>query len=70
MDSDYQHMPPDDQNAHFDDEMQEYMDQMDRDAQYDPDDGVNEQLNPDAFMYTNDEQAYEEDWIAHDHVFI
>ena len=70
MDSDFPHMPPDDQNAHFDDEMQEYMDQMDRDAQYDPDDGVNEQLNPDAFMYTNDEQAYEEDWIAHDHILI
>ena len=50
--------------------MQEYMDQMDRDAHYDPDDGVNEQLNPDAFMYTNDEQAYEEDWIAHDHILI
>ena len=54
--------------SHFDDEMEQYLEHFDHQVNYDPYDGVNEQLNPDAYMYTCDEQAFEEDWIAHDHI--
>ena len=69
FDTDYDNAPLDHSMAHFDDEMEQYLEQFDHQVDYDPNDGVNEQLNPDAYMYTNDEQAFEEDWIPHDHIF-
>ena len=68
MDTDYHDMPPDDQNIHLDEEMENYLDQLDHQDVYNPDDGVEELLHPDAFMYTHDEQAFEDDRIATDHI--
>ena len=59
---DQQHIPAE----FYDDVVDEYMAQNDIDPSYDPNDGVSERLNPNEFMYTNDELVYEEDRIATD----
>ncbi len=65
MDHDYVHC----NNPNMDKEMEQFFDQFDVEMPYDPNDGVNDQFDPDAFMFTHDyEQAYEDDWMAHDHI--
>ncbi len=65
MDHDYVHC----NNPNMDEEMEQFFDQFDAEMSYDPNDGVNDQFDPDAFMFTHDyEQAYEDDWMAHDHI--
>ena len=68
LETDGENVSEDHTMSHFDDEMEQYLEHFDHQVHYDPYDGVNEQLNPDAYMYTCDEQAFEEDWIAHDHI--
>ena len=68
MDCDLEY-PADNANLHFDDdEMEAYLDQFDRQPEYNPDDGVPDQLCPDSYMYTYDEMAFEDDWIPHDEI--
>ena len=66
MDHDYVHC----NNPNMDEEMEQFFDQFDAEMPYDPNDGVNDQFDPDAFMFTHndDELAYEDDWMAHDHI--
>jgi hypothetical protein len=66
MDHDYAHCD----NPNMDEEMEQFFDQFDAEMTFDPNDGVNDQFDPDAFMSTHndDEQAYEDDWMAHDHI--
>jgi hypothetical protein len=58
-------------NPDMDEEMKLFFDQFDAEMPYDPNDGVNDQFDPDAFMFTHeDEQPYKDDWtrMAHDHI--
>ena len=66
MDHNYVHC----NNPNMDEEMEQFFDQFDAEMPYDPNDGVNDQFDPDAFMFTHndDELAYEDDWMAHDHI--
>jgi hypothetical protein len=65
MDNDYVNC----NNPNVDEEMERFLDQFDGEMPDDPNDGVNEQFDPDASMFTHDdEQAYEEDWMAHAHI--
>jgi hypothetical protein len=66
MDHNYVHC----NNSNMDEEMEQFFDQFDAEMPYDPNDGVNDQFDPDAFMFTHndDELAYEDDWMAHDHI--
>jgi hypothetical protein len=66
MDDNYVHC----NNPNMDEEMEQFFDQFDAEMPYDPNDGVNDQFDPDAFMFTHndDELAYEDDWMAHDHI--
>ena len=66
MDTEYDHMPPDNQNPFFDDELEAFNDRYDNMEDYDPYDGVNDDSCLGAFM--NDEVAFEEDWIPTDHL--
>ncbi len=50
----------------MDEETENMFDHMDQHESYDPNDGVDEQYDTDAHMYTHDETACEEDWIPHD----
>ena len=67
MDTDAYCMPNNSGNMYCDDETEAFIDQLDHYDQYDPDDGVGEQDNPDTYMYTHDEMAFEEDWVPYDH---
>jgi hypothetical protein len=65
MDHDYVHC----NNPNMDEEMEQFFDQFDAEMPYAPNDGVNDQFDPEACMFTHDdEQAYEDDWMAHDHI--
>ncbi len=54
----------------MDEKMEQFFDQFDAEMPYDPNDGINDQFDPDAFMFTHNdgEQAYEDDWMTHDHI--
>ena len=65
MDDNYVHC----NNPNMDEEMEQFFDQFDAEMPYAPNDGVNDQFDSDACMFTHDdEQAYEDDWMAHDHI--
>jgi hypothetical protein len=66
METDYAHMPPDHQNPYFEDELEAYNDQFENMEEYDPYDGVHDDSCLGAFMA--DEMAFEEDYIATDHL--
>ena len=67
MDSDANCMPNRGHNMFCDDHTEAFLDQLDHYDEYDPNDGVNQHDNPDTFEYTQDERAYEEDWVPYDH---
>jgi hypothetical protein len=61
----------DDMNDQIDEELERYLEQFDHEyvhEAYDPNQDLEEQLQPDSFLYTDEDQVYEDGWIASDHI--
>ena len=69
MDGDYEHMPPENENVFNEEEWEEiHLDHVDNLQEYNPDDGVEDRMYPDSYMYSHDELVFEDDRIAADHI--
>jgi hypothetical protein len=68
LDIDYGRMPDDFAIPYVDEETENLFEHMHQQDPYDSDDdGVEEQYDMDAHMYTHDETAFEEDWMPDDY---